>query len=379
MREFLILLLAGAASTPVIAQQTDHGGHTAPPPSAEEQAEDRHSDHTDPHAGQQTTEPPDTAADPHAGHSTPPPADPHAEHGTPAQPAADPHAGHGMPPPTDPHTGHGTATQPATDPHAGHDMTAQDGAAPPVAPPPPEATSGPAHAADSVYGASEMAGARAQSRMTHGAMRFHKFTIDQLEYSLRGGADGFAWEDAQFWYGGDLNKLWIKSEGEGTFDDGVEAVEVQALWSRAISPFFDVQAGLRYDFGEGPDRGHLVLGVQGLAPYWFEVDAAAFLSEKGDLTARVEVEYDQRITQRLILQPRVELDLSLQDVPELGIGAGLSTAEAGIRLRYEIVPEFAPYVGVQYERAFGDTADFRRAAGENVGGWSLVAGIRAWF
>ena len=378
MKKLLILLLAATASTPALAQQTDHGGHTPPPP-AEEQAEDRQPDHTDPHAGHQMPEPPDTAADPHAGHNMPPPTDPHAGHSTAAQPVADPHAGHSMPPPTDPHAGHGTAAQPAGDPHAGHDMTAQEAVAPPVAPPPPEATSGPAYAADAIYGASEMAGAREQSRMTHGAMRFHKFTIDQLEYYLRDGADGFAWEDAQFWYGGDLNKLWIKSEGEGTFDDGVEAVEVQALWSRAISPFFDLQAGVRYDFGDGPDRGYLVLGVLGLAPYWLEIDAAAFLSEKGDLTARIEAEYDQRITQRLILQPRVEVDLSLQDVPELGVGTGLSNAEAGLRLRYEIVPEFAPYVGVQYERAFGDTADFRRAAGDGVGGWSLVTGIRAWF
>jgi copper resistance protein B len=119
--------------------------------------------------------------------------------------------------------------------------------------------------------------------------------------------------------------------------------------------------------------------VQGLAPYWFEVDAAAFLSTKGDLTARVEAEYDQRITQRLILQPRVEFDLAAQDVPELGIGSGLSTAELGARLRYEFKPQFAPYVGVEYERAFGDTADFRRAEGEDVGGWSFLIGLRAWF
>lgn len=283
-------------------------------------------------------------------------------------------------PQPDAHQGHDTgATQPATDPHAGHDMSATETAPPPVGPPPQEAFSGPAHAADTVYDPAAMGAARGSMRAEHGDGTRGRFTIDQLEYVIRNGRDGYAWEDAQFWYGGDLNRLWIKSEGEGTFGEGVESAEVQALWSRAVSPYWDVQAGLRQDLGHGPDRTHLVLGVQGLAPYWFEVDAAAFLSDHGDITARTEVEYDQRITQRLILQPRVEANFSLRDVPELRLGSGITSAEAGIRLRYEFVPEFAPYVGVQYERAFGDTADFRRGAGEDVGGWSFVLGVRAWF
>jgi copper resistance protein B len=265
------------------------------------------------------------------------------------------------------------------DPHAGHNMSGAATSGPPVAPPPREALSGPPHAADQVFGPDRMAAAREGIRAEHGGGQTYRFLADQLELNLRNGRDGYAWEGVQFWYGGDLNKLWIKSDGEGTFGEGVERAEVQALFSRAIAPFFDLQAGVRYDFRPRPDRAHLVLGIQGLAPYWFEIEAAAFLSEKGDITARAEVEYDLRITQRLILQPRAELDLSLQDIPELGIGAGLSTAEAGLRLRYEIVPEFAPYVGVQYERAIGDTADFRRASGDEVGGWSLVLGVRAWF
>jgi copper resistance protein B len=224
-----------------------------------------------------------------------------------------------------------------------------------------------------------MAGAREGLRETHGDMRAYRFGVDQLEAALRDGRDGYAWEDLHFWYGGDINRLWIKSEGEGEFGGSVERVEVQALWSRAISPFFDLQAGVRSDIRPDPERAYLVLGVQGLAPYWFEVDGAVFVSYRGDVTARFEGEYDQRITQRVILQPRVELDFSLQDVPELGIGSGLSSAEAGLRLRYEIVPEFAPYVGVQYEREFSDTARFSRAAGEDLGGWSLVMGVRAWF
>jgi copper resistance protein B len=223
-----------------------------------------------------------------------------------------------------------------------------------------------------------MAEAREELRAEHGDMRVGKLLVDGIEARIRDGRDGYAW-DAQGWYGGDIDKLWVKTEGEGEFGGAIEAAEVQALWSHAIGPFFDLQAGLRYDIRPRPDRGYLVLGVQGLAPYWFEVDAAAFLSSKGDLTARVEAEYDQRITQKLILQPRLAFDLAAQDVSELGIGSGLSTAELGLRLRYEIKPQFAPYVGVEYERSFGDTADFRRAAGEEVGGWSFLLGVRAWF
>ena len=218
----------------------------------------------------------------------------------------------------------------------------------------------------------------------HGDLDTWRFLIDRLEVSLRDGGEGYAWDDVQFWYGGDINRLWIKSQGEGEFGGDLENVEVQALWSRAITPFFDLQAGVRYDVEPSPSRGYLVLGVQGLAPYWFEVDAAAFVSNKGDVSGRVELEYDQRITQHLILQPNVELDFALQDVPELGIGSGLSTGEIGLRLRYEFFPEsapavVAPYVGVQYERAFADTARFARAAGEDVGGWSIVLGVRTWF
>lgn len=256
--------------------------------------------------------------------------------------------------------------------------------APPVAPPPQEALSGPAHAADLVYSPGAMAEAREELRETHGGLKTWRFAIDRLETSFRDGRDGYAWDDVQFWYGGDINRLWIKSQGEGEFSGEIESAEVQALWSRAITPFFDLQAGLRYDFKPNPRRGYLVLGVQGLAPYWFEIDAAAFISNRGDVSGRVEIEYDQRITQQLILQPNIEVDFALQDVPELGIGSGLSTGEIGLRLRYEVFPEsfpaaVAPYVGVQYERSFGDTARFARAAGGETGGWSIVLGVRTWF
>lgn len=283
-------------------------------------------------------------------------------------------------PATDPHAGHDMEAMPATDPHAGHAMPGNTAAmpAPPVAPPPPAAYSGPAHAADTVFDPIVMAEARAQLRDEHGSIEAYKILVDRLEAKIRDGRDGYAW-DGEAWYGGDIDKLWIKSEGEGDFGKSPEAAEVQALWSHAIDPWFNLQAGVRYDFQPNPERSHLVLGVQGLAPYWFEVDGAMFLSDEGDLTARFEAEYDQRLTRKLILQPRVEFDLAAQDVPELDIGSGLSSAEAGLRLRYEFVPEFAPYIGVEYERAFGDTRDFRRAAGDDVGGFSLLVGVRTWF
>jgi copper resistance protein B len=206
---------------------------------------------------------------------------------------------------------------------------------------------------------------------------------DQLEVGIGKGREAYSW-DGQFWYGGNINKLWLKSEGEGEFGGSLEAAEIQGLWSRAINPWFDLQAGVRQDFGEGPDRTHLVVGIQGLARYWFEVDGALFLSNKGDLTGRIEAEYDLRLTQQLILQPRVEVDFSLQDIPELGTGAGLSTGEIGARLRYEFYPGsgaavIAPYIGINYERAFGDTADFRRADGERRGDLRLLLGVRTWF
>ncbi len=253
----------------------------------------------------------------------------------------------------------------------------------PVAPPPPEARSGPAHAQDLFYDPAAAARSRAELAEKHGGLEAYKFLIDQLEASSGEGREGYSW-DAQFWYGGDIDKFWLKTEGKGAFGEEFEGGEIQGLWSHAIDPWFDLQAGVRQDFGSGPDRTHLVVGVQGLAPYWFEVDGAIFLSTKGDVTARFEGEYDLRLTQTLILQPRVEADFSLQDVPELGLGSGLTTAEIGARLRYEFYPRsgpavIAPYVGVQYERAFGDTADFLSAAGEDVSGVRVVGGIRLWF
>lgn len=264
----------------------------------------------------------------------------------------------------------------ASDPHAGHDMGAST-AGPQPAPAPPEALGGPAHAADTVYGA-EMERARAILRREHGGMPAYMVQVERAETVIRDGRDGYVL-DAQAWFGGDIDKLWLKGELEGEWSARPEHAEVQALWSHAIDPWFDLQVGVRFDPQPGPNRAHLVIGVQGLAPHWWELDGALFLSNKGELTARAEAEYDLRITQELILQPRVEVDVSAQDIDELGIGAGLSEASAGLRLRYQPTPLFAPYIGVEYARAFGQTARFRKAEGEDKGSLNLLAGVRFFF
>ncbi len=247
---------------------------------------------------------------------------------------------------------------PIADPHAGHDMSA-----PPAeeAPPPPQATQGPRHAADAIWGADAMAASRQTLKSENSGMITNVVIIDRFEARTANGEEKYLW-DAQGWYGGDLDKLWLKPEGEGSFDGPFESAEIQALWSHAIGPFFDLQAGARDDL-EPAGRGYAVLGVQGLAPYMFEVDAALFLSGSGDLTERVEAEYDKKLTQRLMLQPRAEIELSALDVPQQGIGAGLTKAEIGLRLRYQIIREFAPYVGVEYEAETGKTADFAHLDG----------------
>lgn len=231
--------------------------------------------------------------------------------------------------------------------------------------------------ADEYYDKDEMAAARDAVLQGHGA-GVHSFVMaDRFELQLGEDEEALVW-DAQGWYGGDINKLWIKTEGEVSLsEDEIEEVEIQALWSRAISPNFDLQAGLRYDFEPG-GRTHAVVGVQGLAPYWFEIDATAFLSTDGDITARIEAEYEFLISQRLILQPRVEIELAAQDRPERGVGSGLTSLDAGLRLRYEFAREFAPYVGVEWHGAFGETADIIEAAGGKSDAAVILIGIRAW-
>ncbi len=210
--------------------------------------------------------------------------------------------------------------------------------------------------------------------------QIHKFfLIDRLEYGDVDGTNNYLW-DAQGWIGGDYNKLWLKTEGEGPMRGGSpEDTEFQALYNRTITPFWSAQAGLRYDVNPNPDRGFAVFGLQGLAPYWFESDTALFVSEDGDVSFRGEFEYELLLTQRLILQPRAEINASAQDVPEYGLGSGLNNTEMGIRLRYEIKREFAPYIGVRWEQTYGETKDIAQAEGEETSSTAFVVGIRAWY
>lgn len=260
-------------------------------------------------------------------------------------------------------------TMPGMEAPAGTDLPAGN------APPPPLPTD---HAADQVYGSQAMAMGRHHLETFHGGQKIGQVLFNLAEYQFRKGHDGFEW-NGEAWYGGDINRVWLKSEGEGRFRRSVERAEVQALYSHAIGPYFNLQGGVRYDFKPNPSRVYATIGVEGLAPSFFEVEGALFLSNKGELLARAEGYYDQRITQRLILQPRAELNFAAQSSRETGIGSGLSDAELGLRLRYDITRQFAPYAGVQYRQAFGATRRFLRDAGEDPGGWELVTGIRTWF
>ncbi|HEY8518934.1 MAG TPA: copper resistance protein B [Gammaproteobacteria bacterium] len=271
------------------------------------------------------------------------------------------------------------AASPAFAQHAGREPAAPDHEpATHGAGPPPAALSGPTHAADTIFDTERMAAARALLRAEHGALRTHLVLADRLETVALDGGERYRW-DLQGWYGGDYHKVWLKSEGEGASGDNPQTVEVQALWSRAVMPFFDFQAGVRRDARPSPERTHLVLGMQGLLPGRLAIEGAAFIAEGGDVSARFEGEYDVRITQRLVLQPRVELDFAAQTRPELGVGSGLSAVDAGLRLRYEVRRELAPYLGLLWTRKVGTTADLARAAGEDPREAGIVLGVRAWF
>ena len=201
---------------------------------------------------------------------------------------------------------------------------------------------------------------------------------DRLETRYADEADTYVW-DLQGWYGGDYNRLWIKTEGEAAHGKSPESAELQVLFSRRFAPFWDWQVGIRHDFEPSPTRSQLVLSLQGVVPYEIEWDSALFISDEGEVTARIEAEYDLRITQRLIAQPRLELNVAGADIPELGLGSGITSTELGIRLRYEFKRELAPYIGVSWEKRHGDTADFARLGGEPTSVTSVVVGIRAWF
>lgn len=281
------------------------------------------------------------------------------------------------------HTGQPMTLAPApTEPHAGHEQ--------PVAPPPPSGTdllpgraSAPVpvadHLADAIWGGPVMASSRKRDlRKEHGGMTFRQILFNIAEVQVLGGRNGYRW-DANAWIGGDINRLMIKSEGEGRSSGKLEGGEIQTLYSRAVDPYWNLQVGIRQDFGPGPSHTYAAVSLEGLAPYWFDVDGTLFLSDQGDVLARTETWYDQRVTQFIVLQPRIEANLAAQRIASSGLGSGITDIDVGLRIRYEKTREFAPYFGVSWERKLGGTARTARVNRENRGGISLVAGVRTWF
>jgi len=201
--------------------------------------------------------------------------------------------------------------------------------------------------------------------------------FNQLEARWNGSNAEFRWE-GQGWLGTDYDKLWIKSEGtvsQGAVDDGQD----QFLYSRAITTYFDLQGGLRSDIDSRPTRNWAAFGIQGVAPYFFDLELTGFVSGEGHLAAKLEGSYDVLLTQRLILQPQLELNLYSKADPVRLVGAGFSDIDTGLRLRYEFSRKFAPYLGVVYQGKFGQTAIFARQAGESTGDFRFAFGVRVWF
>lgn len=206
---------------------------------------------------------------------------------------------------------------------------------------------------------------------------FTKVLVDQLEAFNGKNGNGQRWE-MQAYYGNDYDKLWLRTEGErsgGKLEEG----DIEAFWNHAIATFWSTQLGIRSDAGEGPDRQWAAFGIEGLAPYWFELEATGYVGPAGRTAARFRAEYELLFTQRLILQPEFEANAYGRDDPARHLGSGLSDASIGLRLRYEFHRQFAPYVGVVWTRRFGGTADFARQDGQGLFDRQWVAGVRIWF
>lgn len=294
----------------------------------------------------------DHATMPGMNHSTPASADPAADH-----------AGH---------ANSKAAQQPDAAPAMDHsNMQMQGGSAPADARDP--------HAYSGGYGlgvGKYALGGPRQLRLAD-EHNFGSVLVDKLERV--DGKDGFSTGyDMQAWFGRDYDRLVLKAEGD-VAKGKLEDARTELLWGHAIAPYWDTQLGLRHDSGHGPNRTWLAFGVQGLAPYWFEVDATAYVGNGGRTALRLKAEYDVLLTQKLILQPSTEWSFYGKADPEKGIGSGLTDASAGVRLRYEFSRQFAPYVGVEWGRKFGSTATMTRTAGERTSDTRWVAGVRMWF
>lgn len=207
--------------------------------------------------------------------------------------------------------------------------------------------------------------------------------VDQLEFRAHDGDDFLAWE-LEGWLGGDYNRVWLRTEGDRAVSGASSGeAELEVLYGRLVAPFWDARIGLRQDLLSegGHDRGRtfVSIGVVGLAPQWFEVEPTLYVSDEGDVSARLEATYELFLTQRLVLQPRFELDAAASSVSEFGIGRGVNGVQLGLRLRYEIRREIAPYLGLSWGRKLGNTADLAREEGEGVDSLGLVLGLRLWF
>lgn len=261
---------------------------------------------------------------------------------------------------------HGTAP-PATDTGAGNamDMGAmQGGSAPPDARDP--------HAWSGGYTLDP-----ARPLRMGDEHNFHSIMIDRLE-AVRTRDRTSSDYELQAWFGRDYNRAVLKAEGE-VFDGRVEEARTELLWGHAMATYWDTQLGVRYDSGAGPDRRWLALGIQGLAPYWFEIDAAVYVGDEGRSALRLSTEYELLLTQKLVLQPRLEANVYGKQDAARELGSGLSDLTAGIRLRYELRREFAPYVGVEWAGLYGATANFAKVAGADTRETRVVAGLRFWY
>lgn len=286
------------------------------------------------------------------------------EHEAKSPPAGHPHAAHASPAHAMPVDATAPADVRTSDPHVAH---APSPASPAPLPPPT-----PAEVAAAFP---DLHGMRMQDHMDDDPV-LAALLFDRLEHRS-GDGDRTAWE-LEGWVGDLEHRAWLRSEGQRR-DGRTQHGDVELFWGRPTGPWWDLLMGIRHDLGPGPSRDWLAFGVQGLAPYKFEVAATAYLGTGGRAALRAEAEYDVLLTNRLILQPRIEANLHARDDPARGLGRGLSDASLGLRLRYELTRRFAPYVGYEWQRSFGRTAGFGEAAGEPRSDAQWLAGVRFWF
>jgi copper resistance protein B len=274
---------------------------------------------------------------------------------------------------------------PQTDPHAGHEQTLK-----PAAPGVPTPAGTHEHADTDDHKRElpsfippvtdedrQAAFPDVEGHAVHDKALNYFVLFDQFEWQSGEGTDGLSL-DARGWVGGDRDRLWFRAEGDGA-NGRVEDAQTHLLFGRQISRWWDIVGGIRQDFRPGPAQTWAAFGVQGLAPYWFEIELTGYVGASGRTQARLEIEYELLLTNRLIVQPLFEADILGKSDPAREVGAGVSTTDVGFRLRYELRREVAPYVGITWSNKWGKTADFAQASGEDTGGARFVTGLRLWF